>query len=527
MSENMSENKTKASPFKNGRKKLLNMVFGRTAVVIILLLIQFILLFMVFAGFEQRLTVAYGGVSAVAFIMAIYIAGTDSNPAIKLSWTILMILMPVFGSLLYIFIHTELGHRILNKRLSAVLNKTKDMIPQNTDIAKEALCEDRWLYNLSHYTLKSGSYPIYRNRHCEYYSPGEEMFEALKTELAKAEKFIFLEFFIIEEGEMWDSILEILKEKAQNGVDVRVLYDGTCSVSLLPSKYPKELAVFGIKCKVFSPLLPFISTHYNNRDHRKIVVIDGKTAFTGGVNLADEYINRKNRFGHWKDSGIMLKGEGVDSFTLMFLQMWNVYGKNEDFKKYLLQYDNDASAHDGYIIPFGDSPLDNERVSENIYLDIINTAKKYVYIFSPYLILDAEMITALQTASKRGVDVRIVIPKTPDHKIAFAIAKSHLSDLVPYGVRVYHYTPGFIHSKVMVSDGTKAVVGTANLDYRSLYLHFECSAFIYGSSVIKDIEADALSTFGKSKEVLCSDIKRRGILSSIYNGILRVIAPLM
>lgn len=510
-----------------GRKKALKLVFGRSAIVILLLALQFFMIFAVFAGFEQKLTVAYGGITVVALFMAVYIAATKDNPAVKLSWTALMILTPVFGALLYIFIHTEIGHRIMNRKLSQVLENTSELISQDKDVSDEVRSTDKWLYNLAHYTFENGRYPVYRNRNCIYYPSGENMFEALKAELEAAEKFIFLEFFIVEQGEMWDSILEILKKKANEGVEVRLLYDGTCSVSLLPHSYPKKLADFGIKCKVFSPITPFVSTHYNNRDHRKIVVIDGKTAFTGGVNLADEYINKKELYGHWKDTAVKLSGEAANSFTLMFLQMWNVTGSKEDYSAYLNIKTDTSEPTDGFIIPYGDSPLDDERVGETVYLEIINTAKDYVHIFTPYLILDGEMIAALRNAAKRGVDVRICIPHIPDHKIAFAIAKAHYYDLIPYGVRIYEYTPGFIHAKVMVIDGVKAVVGTINLDYRSLYLHFECAVLLYGSSVIADIEKDTLETFEKSKEITKADLKKRGLFRLIKSGILKLIAPLM
>ncbi|MBQ8758722.1 MAG: cardiolipin synthase, partial [Clostridia bacterium] len=499
--------KNRKNILNKGKKKAIKIIFGRSAVIIVLLALQFFLLFAVFAGFEKYLTVAYGGITVVALLMSLYIAATSDNPAVKLSWTALMILTPVFGALLYIFIHTEIGHRIMNRQLSRVLSDTSHPLVQDKSVSDEALCTDKALYNLSHYIQTHSGAPIYRNTACSYYGTGEAMFEDLKKELEKATDFIFLEFFIVERGEMWDSILEILKRKSAEGVEVRLLYDGTCSVSLLPSSYPKKLSEYGIKCKVFSPLLPFVSTHYNNRDHRKIAVIDGKCAFTGGINLADEYINKKELFGHWKDTAVKIEGGATDSFALMFLQMWNVTGSPEDYCRYIGKSEKSTTASDGFIIPFGDSPLDDERVGENVYLDIINTAKDYVYIFTPYLILDSEMTTALQNAAKRGVDVRICIPHIPDHKIAFAIAKTHYYDLSPHGVRIYEYTPGFIHAKVVVSDGIKAVVGTINFDYRSLYLHFECAAFIYGSSVITDIECDAVNTVKKSCELTRGDLR--------------------
>ncbi len=511
-----------------GKKKAVRLIFGRSAVIILLLLIQFLMLFTAFFKFENYLTVAYGGITVTAVITVLYIASTQDNPSVRLSWTALVVIAPVFGALLYIFIHAELGHRIMNRRLSKVLQDTAELSVQDEKVLTEVKKQDKILYNTAHYLKNNGNFPIYLNRTCEYYPQGEDMFYSLKEALLSAKRFIFLDFFIIEKGEMWDSVLDILKIKAKEGVEIRIIYDGTCSVSLLPHNYPKKLKEYGISCKVFSPLTPFVSTHYNNRDHRKIVVIDGECAFTGGVNLADEYINKKERFGHWKDTAIKVTGEAVHSFTLMFLQLWNIDGKDKEYSKYLKKPSTDIyNTHDGFIIPYADSPLDSERVGENIYIDIINTAKDYVHIMTPYLILDGDMITSLRNAASRGVDVRIVIPHIPDHKIAFAIAKSHYYDLVPYGVKIYEYIPGFIHAKVMVSDGLKAVVGTINLDYRSLYLHFECATYIYGASAICDIEKDAAETFAKSHLISPADLKKRGIFSMLFSGVLKLIAPLM
>ena len=367
------------------------------------------------------------------------------------------------------------------------------------------------------------------------------MWEEMLTQLEKAEKFIFLEFFIVEEGEMWGKILQILKKKVEQGVTVRVMYDGTCAISLLPYSYPKKLKSMGIQCRMFSPLRPFVSTHYNNRDHRKILVIDGSVAFTGGVNLADEYINRKNRFGHWKDCGIMIKGEAVRSFTLMFLQIWNIAGAPDNFDYYLTPpFDASSTSSSsstssaaaevqasGYVIPYGDSPLDNEKVGEAVYMDIINTAQDYVYIMTPYLIIDNEMSTALQNAAKRGVDVRIILPGTPDHKMAFALAKTHYKELIPAGVRIYEYTPGFIHGKVAVSDDRSALVGTVNMDFRSYYLHYECGIYMRDTLCIQDIKKDFEEIFKVSHEVTLQECENVNFFVREFRKILKIFGPML
>ncbi len=514
--------------YKTGKRSLLSIAFGRTAIIIVLLTLQFAGIFAMFVHFERYIEIAYGGLAVVSAVMAVYVANTKDNPAIKLSWTALILVAPVFGALLYLFVHKEIGHRLMRHRLEKIFEETEKLCIQDSGLAQKVKSAHRELYNVSTYTYSNGKYPLYENFGAEYYSTGESAWKSILCELEKAKDFIFLEYFIIEDGEMWGQILDILKQKVSEGVEVRVMYDGTCSVALLPYSYPRRLSEMGIKCRVFSPLRPFVSTHYNNRDHRKILVIDGKTAFTGGINFADEYINKRVRFGHWKDCAIKLEGVAVKSFTLMFLQMWNIAGGQDNYGYYLGKSEGNSYENgDGYVIPYGDSPLDDEKVGETVYMDIINTAKEYVHIMTPYLIIDNEMTTALTNAAKRGVDVKIIVPHIPDHKSAYAVAKAHYSELVPQGVKIYEYTPGFIHSKNFVSDSVKAVVGTINLDYRSLYLHFECAAYLYGASAIADIEEDFDSTLEKCKEIGISDIRKYGLLTHLKNGLLKLIAPLM
>ena len=386
---------------------------------------------------------------------------------------------------------------------------------------------DMQVANLAKYMINTGGYPIYKNTNIEYFSLGEEKFKEMKRQIKKAQKFIFMEYFIVEESYMWNSILELLEEKVKEGVEVRFMYDGMCSLSLLPYDYPKTLEKLGIKCKIFSPLRPVLSTAQNNRDHRKILVIDGTVAFNGGINLGDEYINSIEKYGHWKDTAIMLTGDAVKSFTLMFLQMWNINEKNhDDFEKYI-SIEKEEQNTIGYVMPYGDSPLDNENVGENVYLDILATAKKYVHIMTPYLIIDNEMMTALTYAAKRDVDVKLILPGIPDKKSAFMLARTYYPELIQAGVKLYEYTPGFVHAKVFSSDDEKAVVGTINLDFRSLYLHFECATFFYKSNTIKSVENDFQNTLLKCKLVTMEDYKKLNIFYKIGGGILKLIAPLM
>ena len=326
---------------------------------------------------------------------------------------------------------------------------------------------------------------------------------------------------------MWGKILEILVAKAAQGVEVRVMYDGMCEISTIPPDYFKLLEEKGIKAKAFSPIKPIVSSHYNYRDHRKIMIVDGEIAFNGGVNLADEYINRKERFGHWKDTAVMLQGSAVKSFTLMFLQMWNIDEKEPQFDKWLVDDINSPQHPSGYVIPYSDNPLDSKKIGSAVYMDIINRATDYVHIMTPYLILDGELEGAIKYAAERGVDVKLILPGIPDKKTAYALAKSHYKSLVSSGVEIFEYTPGFVHAKVFVSDDCKATVGTINLDYRSLYHHFECATYMYKTACISDIEKDFQDTLSKCRRVTFKTIKDEKLSYKVMGSLLKLIAPLM
>ena len=374
-----------------------------------------------------------------------------------------------------------------------------------------------------------GGYPIYENTSVKYFPLGDDKFEEMKIQLEKAEKFIFMEYFIVEEGKMWNAILEILERKAKQGVDVRFMYDGMCCLVLVPYSYPKKLQEKGIKCKMFQPIRPALSTEQNNRDHRKILVIDGHTAFTGGVNLADEYINQKEVYGHWKDTAVMIKGDAVKSFTIMFLQMWNITEKEDcDYNLFLNRTAKpEKQGNYGFVMPYGDSPLDNEYVGENVYLDILNTAEDYVHIMTPYLIIDNEIITALKYSAKRGIETTIIMPHIPDKMYAYLLARTFYQELIEAGVNIYEYTPGFVHAKCFISDDKKATVGTVNLDYRSFFLHFECGVFMYGNDEIANIEKDYQETLKKCQKITIEDCKHYPIVKKVAGRVLRLIAPLM
>jgi len=511
--------------------KLLKFIFSRKAVIALLIVIQLFILISSFFWLAEVYRVVYWIFTILGVILVLYILNTDENPAYKIAWIIPLLLVPVLTAMLYLFFKAQISSQLFRKVHQGKIDKTKHLLKAPESLLNEIHEKEPELYKISNYMYDFGHYSIYNNTKVSYFGSGEEKFEALKKELKKAEKFIFLEYFIIGEGKMWGEILSILKEKAENGVDVRVLYDGFGSQMILPDHYDRIVRSYGIKCKIFNRFRPFLSTAQNNRDHRKIVVIDGVTAFNGGINLADEYINEKNRFGHWKDTAVMLKGEAVWSFTLMFLQMWELDEKTDTDYNAFSPVNNKnpdrAFESDGYVMPYGDSPIDRENVGELVYLDIINNAKEYVYITTPYLIMNNELMTAVGYAAKSGVDVRIITPGIPDKWYVYTIGQSYYSDLLKMGVKIYEYTPGFMHAKNFVSDDKTAVVGTINIDYRSLYLHFECATYMYKTQCVKDIKEDFLQTLTKCKKIDMNFCKNRPFFNKVMGGILKLFAPLL
>lgn len=511
---------------KKGKKGLFKIIFGRTGVVFCLLLIQLAILFSGFVYLKEYFAYILGGFTLLSTATVIYILNEKIDPSFQLVWVVPVLLLPVFGCLLYIFVQLQIGTKYIAARLRALEEQTKPYLQQEKQVADHLKETDMDMARLCSYLGSAAGAPVYQNTEVTYFPLGENKFEEMKKQLMLAEKFIFMEYFIVEEGIMWNSILEILKEKVKKGVEVRFLYDGMCSIALLPNSYPEQLKKIGIQCKMFSPIKPMLSTHQNNRDHRKILVIDGHTAFTGGVNLADEYINQKQRFGHWKDTAIMLKGDAVRSFTLMFLQMWNVdIRKAELYQNYLLPLAKEQE--NGFVCAYGDSPFDGEYIGEQVYLEILNAAKEYVHIMTPYLILDNAMVRALSYAAKSGVETIIIMPHIPDKKYAYLLARTYYEELIKAGVQIYEYTPGFVHAKVFVSDNSRAVVGTINLDFRSLYLHFECAALMVDNPVIEDIEADFQKTLGKCQKITWEECKSYGIVKKVTGKFLRLLAPLM
>ena len=506
--------------------KVFKLLFNRLVIAGILILLQLAVILFWILTLTDDFIYFYFFSLVLGLSLVIYILGRTDNPSFKLVWAITILELPIFGGLLYlIFGGNKVGRR-LKKKIDKRYKEIIEHYDKNDGIIHEIEAIDKSVAKQVNYIKNASKFPIYKNTSTKYFSCGEEFFPIYLHELRKAEKFIFMEYFIISEGEMWDEILKILKKKVEEGVDVRIIYDDLGCARRLPNKYHEKLKAFGIKVQVFNQVFPILSSVLNNRDHRKITVIDGKAAFTGGLNLADEYINKVVRFGYWKDSVLLIIGEAVWSFTIMFLQVWSFYcGENIDYDKY--KFDSLETLDNGYVQVYGDSPYDGELIGESVYMNILNNAKNYVYIYTPYLVIDNELLTSLILAAKSGIDVRIVTPHIEDKWYVHIITKSYYRQLIEAGVKVYEYTPGFIHSKVFLCDDEIATVGTINMDYRSLYFHFECGAYLYKTECIKEIKKDFKETFKVSKSITIEDTRKIKWSNRFLRAIIRLIAPLL
>ena len=513
---------------RRGQKGLIHAIFSRFGLVLVLLALQIGALFSLMRWFSSLLPHYLGGTLLVTAAMMVYLLNQDMNNSVRIPWLVVTALAPVLGVLLFCYTKEDVGHRMLKKRLLELEGQTRSQLPQPKSARKALEADAPGAASLAQYLRgRGGGFPVYENTQVTYFPSGEAKFAELLRQLETARSYIFLEYFIVDEGLMWGRILEILARKAAQGVDVRVMYDGTCEFSTLPRDYPRRLEALGIQCKVFAPVTPFVSTHYNYRDHRKILVIDGCTGFTGGVNLADEYINHIQKYGCWKDAAVMLQGEGVRTLTALFLQMWSIQ-RQPEFAQFLTR-PIPAMQAAGFVIPYGDCPLDGERVGEMVYIDLLNRARRSVHIITPYLILDGELETALRFAAERGVDVHLILPGKPDKWFAYALAKTHYLPLLSSGVKISEWEPGFTHAKVMIMDGKEAVVGTINLDYRSLYHHFENAVWMRGVDCLPRIEADFQDTLAQCRTV---EPTRQSVwqgkkLLHLVGMLLKFIAPLI
>lgn len=499
------------------KKLLMNKLLASAVLILLQILLVSLAYFYLKSSIIVKSLFRLTSVAVVIFLVA-----KEEASSYKIIWIVLIFFFPFVGGILYVF----LGNKQPAKKLRNAFDRQNEQIEQNrikNDLIAK-IDDDHIRGQLTY--LKNQGFSVCYGQNVRYFSSGEAAFEPMLQALKNARKYIFMEFFIVEEGYMFDTILTILKQKAKEGIEVRFMYDDVGSLTKLPRKYYQELEKYGIASVAFNPFVPVISLAMNNRDHKKIVVIDGVIGFSGGFNLADEYINKIERFGYWKDSGIMLQGQAVWSLTMMFLSTWNAtLNTQEDYHRYLPSYQG-LDQRDGFVVAYTDSPLDGEQVGEIVYLNMINQAQRYIYISSPYLILDDLLQNALINAAARGVDVRIVTPAIPDKKIVFKVTRSYYRALIEHGVHIYEYTPGFIHAKNFLVDDHCATVGTINLDYRSLYLHFENGIYIYDSACLKAMKNDFMNIFAQSHEMTLEEVVKKKF-KGFLEVLLRVIAPLL
>lgn len=513
------------------KKKYLKSFTGRLITAAFFAVLQVVVFMAGIAALGNRWIAVSAVFNVLSVIVVVVIINTRRNPAYKLAWALLILGMPLFGGLMYFVAALQSSTIRFRKKAASAKKIIQPYMKQNPAILDAMRAESRTKANHATYLANKADYPVYANTTAVYFPSGEDMFEWLLPEFERARKFIFIESFIIQEGLMWDSIFKVLIKKAREGVDVRVMWDGVGCMGTLPKNYDKTLEALGIKTCVFNPFMPIATVIQNNRDHRKIIVIDGLTGLTGGVNLADEYINAYDRFGHWKDSAILIRGDAVMSMTMTFLESWYMYKPADpDPRRFIYRpLPNDfayPAGAEGYVQPYADTPLDGECVGELVYFNLINKAKDYIWLTTPYLIPDNELVTALCFAAKSGIDVRIITPHIPDKWYVFEVTRSFYGELIDSGVKIYEYTPGFIHGKICVSDDSIAVVGSLNLDYRSLYLHFEDAALIYDCPAVADVKRDFMDTMSRSEEITKEKYLKMRKRSGLLMSVLRVLAPL-
>ncbi len=518
-------------------RKLCRFLFSRYFISAILILAELLLLgYLLFAAYE------YSWIALLFFVTLNVIAlisliNKDANPEYKVSWLVVIMLLPPFGVALYSIFYSRRVSRKntafmkkIQANLSEICNASEPLDDEKDLVFEELRSSSCLAAGKAHAILNDDkTASVYKETSSSFFSSGEDMLESILEDVSRAEKYVFLEYFIIEEGVMWNKIHELLLSKVREGVEVRVLYDDFGCMKTLPARYDRQLSAEGIQCKRFSPVSPRLSTAHNNRDHRKILIVDGRIAYTGGINLADEYINEKKRFGHWKDGGIRLEGHAAMGLTKLFLATWDfTAGSLSDVKKYALPSAVSHKSDGGFYIPFGSgpAPIYERPVGKNVFLNLINQAERYIYITTPYLIVDYDLTESLRNAALRGVDVRIITPGIADKKLVKVMTKSAYPYLMKAGVRIYEYAIGFIHEKIIVSDDAYALVGTINLDYRSLVHHYEDAVWMYGAPTVYEIRDEFMKTVSVSNQKDSKDA-RLTLFEWIIRNLIKIFAPLL
>lgn len=510
-------------------KKLLKILFSRAMFVALFMVLQAAVIFAALTYFSDNVAAFYTVFILIAVVAVIYILNDDtSNSATRMAWIILIMVLPLFGTATYFLFGRTRMSAAQRERVLSTQSKYNSATANLPSKAAElrALSPEAALQ--SRYLEREACAPVYARTQTEYLWMGETLFPRMLEALRGAKRFIFLEYFIVAPGRLWDEILSVLEEKAAAGVDVRLIYDDIGSILTLPRNYAAQLEKKGVRCCVFRRFHPVLSGSFNNRDHRKICVVDGDVAFTGGMNLADEYANYYAKYGRWADSGVMLQGDAAFSFTAMFLSMWDsIRREDDDLAAFAPERAETPEPVDGYVQPFGDTPMDDEAVGETAYINMISRARKYVWITTPYLVIDGELMNALCAAAKSGVDVRLVTPGVPDKRMVFAVTRSYYAALIRAGVRIFEYTPGFMHAKGFVSDDEVAICGSINLDYRSLYLHYECAVWMFRCRAVTQMRDAFKGMLPECAEITGEYCRSRSWLLRLVQSLLRVFAPMM
>lgn len=502
--------------------KFFSRIINRVTITLVLVLAQIAWLLWAFFSLTTGRVWVNAALNALSLLIMLYLVRKEENSAYKIGWIVLIGILPLLGGALYLVFGNKRPSKRLRERMRPVDEAHREDLLQQ---AEELEGLDAGSLGLARYVAKYGPFPAWKNTDAQYFVCGEAMYPRLLEDLERAEKSIFLEFFIVHTGQMWDGIEAVLRRKAAQGVDVRLIFDDFGSMLGLPADFVVRMERARIRCIPFNPVVPLLTLVMNHRDHRKIVVIDGNVAYTGGVNLADEYINAEQRFGYWKDAAIRIEGDAVWNFTVMFLNFWNAFRPTEkDYSAF--RPCSGSVRNNGIVQPYADSPLDEEPLAETVYLNILAQAQRYVYIYTPYLAVGEEMLDALKNAAKRGVDVRLIVPGIPDKKLVYRLTRSYYLPLLKAGVRIFEYTPGFLHAKCYVSDDRVATVGSINMDYRSLFLHFECGMLLYHNTQVGAVREDVLQTLPQCHEVQRSDC-RTSLLGTVLDSVLRLVSPLL
>ena len=572
----MNKTVEKQAAVKNGVKRMVG--------VVILMVIGVLSLFLLVLFAGQKAGWIYTLIHFIGLFLVLHIYASHKTSTIRMTWMFVIMAVPIFGTLLYLLIGMNSSSFKMRKRFSDIDKILFPILPTGEEELRNAKARDKHLGGIAEYIRRHAGYPIYQNTKIEYFDDAVKGIEAQKRDFAKAEKYIFMEYHAIEDAESWHAIRDVLAERVKAGVEVRVFYDDMGSLGFITTDFVKRTESYGIQCRVFNPFAPGMNLFLNNRDHRKITVIDGKVGYTGGYNLANEYFHITEPFGYWKDTGVRLEGDAVQSLTVMFLEMWNamsVMDKDDlDFTKYLavsnmaylmdekskvvdkgqvekVEKDRDryheksqayylkmekemlpdikyildteeySGDHLGFVQPYADSPMDNVRAGEDVYICMAEGAHDYVWFITPYLIITDEMCHAFSMAAKRGVDVRIITPGIPDKKLVYKLTRSYYNGLARNGVRIFEYTPGFCHAKMSIADDIVATCGTINLDYRSLYHHFENGGLYADCEAVMDTKRDFEEMFKQCKDVTDYYANGRGAIMRLEHMLLRLAAPLM